>query len=76
MIVHYDEEVDAVYIQLSDEKPDGVIEVSDGIGADTTSAGKLSGLEILNASKKFDINTILSYSLDVDNKILGQKRAK
>ena len=70
MIVHYDEEIDALYLELGNEKPDGVIEISEGVNIDTTFDGKLTGIEILTASKKMDINTILSYSLEFDKNIL------
>jgi uncharacterized protein YuzE len=32
MRVHYDKEVDAIYIKLGNQKPDGVIEISEGAG--------------------------------------------
>ncbi len=70
MKVHYDEEVDSLYLELGDEEPDGVIEVADGVNIDTTSNGKLTGIEILSASKKIDLHTILSYTLDFDKDIL------
>jgi len=73
MKVHYDEEIDALYLKLSDQKPDGVIEITEGVNIDTTSDGKLAGIEILKASKKMNINTILSYTLELDPGILGQK---
>lgn len=76
MKVHYDEKIDALYIKLSDQNPDGVIEITEGINIDTTADGKLIGIEILKASKKFDINTILSYTLEFDQGILGQKIAE
>lgn len=72
MKVHYDKEVDALYIKLSNQKPDGVIEIAEGINIDTTIDGKLSGIEIINASKKFDISTILSYTLELDKNALLQ----
>jgi len=31
MRVHYDNEVDAVYIKLGTQKPDGVVEIADGV---------------------------------------------
>lgn len=74
MKVHYDKEVDAIYIQLGTQKPDGVIEISEGVNLDTTSGNKIIGIEILNASKKMNIKTILSYELEFDNKLL-QKTA-
>ena len=70
MKIHYDEEVDALYIKLGDQKPDGVIEIAEGVNIDTTTDGKLTGIEILKASKKIDIKTILSYTLELDQDIL------
>ena len=73
MKVHYDEEVDALYLKLGDQKPDGVIEIAEGVNIDTTTDGKLTGIEILKASKKIDIDTILSYTLELDQGILRKK---
>lgn len=70
MKVHYDQEVDAVYIKLGSQKPDGVIEISEGVNLDTTSDDKIVGIEILDASRKMNIRTILSYELKLDRKIL------
>jgi uncharacterized protein YuzE len=68
--VHYDTEIDAIYIQLGNQKPDGVIEISEGVNLDTTSGNRIVGIEILNASKKMNIETILSYELDLDKKLI------
>ena len=70
MKIYYDNEVDAVYIKLGDASPEGVTEISVGINLDITSEGKLVGIEILNASLKMDIQTILSYSLELNEAIL------
>lgn len=75
MKVHYDNEVDALYIKLGAKEPEGVIEISEGVNIDTTSEGKIVGIEILDASKKIDIKTILSYTLELDKKSLTQKIA-
>jgi len=75
MKVHYDEEVDALYLKLGDQKPDGVIEIAEGVNIDTTTDGKLTGIEILTASKKIDIDTILSYTLELDQGVLRKKIA-
>jgi uncharacterized protein YuzE len=66
MKVHYDDEVDALHLKLGDQKPNGVIEIAEGINIDTTTDGKLTGIEILTASKKINIDTILSYTLELD----------
>ncbi|MCF7977632.1 DUF2283 domain-containing protein [Lamprobacter modestohalophilus] len=75
MKIHYDESVDALYLELGDEEPDGVIEVAEGVNIDTTVTGKLTGIEILKASKKININTILSYTLELDRDLLTKKIA-
>jgi uncharacterized protein YuzE len=75
MKVHYDEEVDALYLKLGDQKPDGVIEIAEGVNIDTTTDGKLTGIEILKASTKIDIDTILSYTLELNQGILRKKIA-
>ena len=41
MKVYYDDEVDALYLKLGDDKPDGVIEISEGVNIDTTSQDKI-----------------------------------
>ncbi len=75
MKVYYDKEVDALYIKFGDNVPEGVIEISEGVNLDTTSEDKIVGIEILDASKKMDIETILSYTLELDQKLLTQKIA-
>jgi uncharacterized protein YuzE len=75
MKVYYDKEVDALYIRLGNKKPEGVIEISEGVNLDTTSDDKIVGIEILEASTKLDIKTIMSYTLELDKKLLSQKIA-
>ena len=75
MKVYYDKEVDALYLKMGTQQPDGVVEVSDGINVDTTSEGKIVGIEILDASKKIDIKTILTYTLEFDKKVLSKEVA-
>ena len=76
MKVYYDNEVDVLYIQLSDQSPDGVIEIEGNINIDTTDDGKITGIEIIKASQKLDIDTILSYTVELNQNILGKKIAK
>ncbi len=75
MKVYYDDEVDALYLKLGDDKPDGVIEISEGVNIDTTSQDKIVSIEILNASKRMDLRTVLSYSLEFDKDLITQKFA-
>jgi uncharacterized protein YuzE len=73
MRVYYDNEVDALYLKLGDESPEGVIEIAEGVSLDTTSNNRIVGIEILDASKKIDLKTILSYTLELDKDLISQK---
>jgi uncharacterized protein YuzE len=75
MRVYYDNEVDALYLTLGDESPEGVIEIAEGVNLDTTSDDRIVGIEILDASKKINLQTILSYTLELDKDLIGQKIA-
>ena len=66
MKVTYDQEADAVYIEISDKKPEGVIEVKEGINLDITSDGEIVGIELLNAQNKLQLKTFLSYEFSPD----------
>jgi uncharacterized protein YuzE len=46
--------------------PKGVVEISEGVNLDTTAAGRITGIEILSASRKMNVETLLSYTLDLD----------
>jgi uncharacterized protein YuzE len=67
MKVNYDREVDAVYIELSKAKPDGVIEVAEGINIDVTSDGKIVGIELLDATQKVSLDTLLTYEIAAES---------
>jgi uncharacterized protein YuzE len=75
MKVYYDNEVDALYLTLGEESPEGVIEIAEGVNLDTTSDDQIVGIEILNASKKIDLQTILSYTLELDKDVISRKIA-
>jgi uncharacterized protein YuzE len=75
MRVYYDNEVDALYLKLGDDSPEGVIELAEGVNLDTTSNNGIVGIEILNASKRIDLKTILSYTLELDQDLITQKTA-
>lgn len=75
MKVRYDQDVDALYLGLSDQVSDGVVELAEGINLDTTSEGKITGIEILRASDRLNLNTILSYTLELDQALTRKKAA-
>jgi dTDP-4-amino-4,6-dideoxygalactose transaminase len=60
MKIFYDPEVDAAYLRLSEEAPTGVVEVSEGLNLDLTEEGKIVGIEILNASKNFPLQSLFT----------------
>lgn len=66
MKVTYDKDVDAVYIQLSRQQPEGVIEAADGINIDVSSDGKIVGIELLDAREKVSLESLLSYEISAD----------
>lgn len=63
MKVKYDKKANAAYIQLSSKKPDGAIEMAEGIILHTTSKNEIVAIEILYASQKFPIKAL--YKLEV-----------
>lgn len=63
MKVTYDKEADALYLKLSSQKPDGVIEVKEGVNLDVSKDDKIIGIEILNASKKLSLKSFTTYNI-------------
>jgi uncharacterized protein YuzE len=61
--VRYDKEADAAYIQLSSKKPDGAIEMTEGVIIHTTSKNEIVAIEILGAAKKIPIKTLYKLEL-------------
>jgi uncharacterized protein YuzE len=61
--VKYDKEADAAYIQLSSKKPDGAIEMAEGVILHTTSKNEIVAIEILDATRKIPIKTL--YKLEI-----------
>ena len=53
MKLHYDKKIDALYIRLNDKRYVESDEISDGVIFDYDSKGKIIGIEILEASRKF-----------------------
>jgi uncharacterized protein YuzE len=62
--IFYDDEVDAAYIELSTQHPQGVIELAEGVNLDVTEDHHIVSIEILDASKKLPIETL--YRLEID----------
>ena len=71
MKITYDKEVDAAYIRLSDGQPSGVVEISEGVNLDMTEDGKIVGIEILDATKKFPLQALFSCEYEPQS-IIGE----
>ncbi len=66
MKISYDSQADTAYIQLSDVEPDFAEEGPEGITFDMTEDGRLMGIEILDASKKFPIDTLNKFEREME----------
>lgn len=64
MKVSYDKETESAYIELSTKKTTGVIEIAEGVNFDTTEANEIVGIEMLNASKKFPIESLFMLEIE------------
>ena len=63
MKIRYDKEVDAAYIQMSAKKPDGAVEIAEGVILHTTEKDEIVAIEILDAARKFPIKTLYKLEL-------------
>ena len=63
MKVKYDKKHDVAYIRFSSKRPDGAIEIKEGVVLDTTEDNKIVGIEIFGASRKFPLKNLYSVEL-------------
>ncbi|MEW5945488.1 MAG: DUF2283 domain-containing protein [bacterium] len=63
MKVKYDKEPDAAYIQMSSKKPEGGVEIAEGVVLHTTGKGEIVAIEVLDAAKKFPISSLYKLEL-------------
>mgnify|MGYP001608433316 CR=1 FL=1 len=52
MVITYDREVDALYIQLTETKPARGMDIEEGVTVDLDAQGHMVGIEILDASER------------------------
>lgn len=69
MKIEYDKEVDALYIRIQEKDGARTQEVSDGVNLDFDDKGRLIGLEVLSASKRYSSSDI--FNLSTKNLILN-----
>jgi uncharacterized protein YuzE len=66
MQVRYDAKHDMAYIRFSGKKPDGAIEIDEGVVLDTTADDEIVGIEIFNASKRLPVKSL--FRLEITGK--------
>jgi uncharacterized protein YuzE len=69
MKIEYDKEVDALYIRIQEKDVARTQEVSDGMNLDFDVEGRLIGLEVLGASRRYSSSDI--FNLSTKNLILN-----
>jgi uncharacterized protein YuzE len=67
--IEYDKAVDALYIRIQEKEVARTQEVSDGVNLDFDGEGRLIGLEVLDASKRYTSSDI--FNLSTENLILN-----
>lgn len=58
MRVHYDAKYDVAYIRFSGKKPDGAIEIDEGVVLDTTADNEIVGIEIFDATRRLPVQSL------------------
>jgi uncharacterized protein YuzE len=60
--IEYDREVDALYIVLQEKPVSATRELSEGLRADLDEDGRLIGLEVLDATKRYEASDLFDIS--------------
>ena len=60
MKIEYDKEVDALYILLTDVKPVDTMDVEDGVTIDLDDQGHIVGMEVLDATERLGLESLLN----------------
>jgi len=63
MKVQYDKEANAAHLVMSSKKPEGAVEIEEGVIIHTTKDNEIVAIEILDASHKIPINTLYKLEL-------------
>ena len=62
MRIEYDRDVDALYVYIQTKESYKTIEIEDGLNVDLDKDGRLVGVEILDATKKYSLSDIFNLS--------------
>ena len=64
MKIEYDKEVDALYILLRDVPPADTVDIEEGVTVDLDGDGHIVGIEILDASERLGLESLLNISIE------------
>ena len=64
MRIEYDKEVDALYIRLREVAPADNVDIEEGVTVDLDKKGHIVGIEILDASEKLGLESLLNVSIE------------
>jgi uncharacterized protein YuzE len=64
MKIEYDKEVDALYVRLQEKYVARTIEIEEGLNLDIDDEGKLIGLEVLDATRRYSLSDIFNISTE------------
>ena len=64
MRIEYDSDVDALYIQFKEVRPDDNVDLEEGVTVDLDDEGRIVGLEILDAAERFGLESLLNVSIE------------
>jgi uncharacterized protein YuzE len=62
MKIEYDKEVDALYVRLQEKYVARTVEIEEGLNLDIDDEGKLIGLEVLDATRRYSLSDIFNIS--------------
>jgi len=74
MKIEYDIEVDALYVRLQEKYVARTVEIEEGSNLDLDDSGKLIGLEVLDATKRYSLADI--FNISTENLILEKDLIK
>jgi uncharacterized protein YuzE len=72
MKIEYDKDVDALYVRLQEKYVARTVEIEDGLNLDIDNEGKLIGLEILDATRRYSLSDI--FNISTENLILDKDK--
>jgi len=74
MKIEYDKEVDALYVILQEKYVARTVEIEEGLNLDIDDEGKLIGLEVLDATRRYSLSDI--FNISTENLILDKDKVE